>query len=626
MATQHIKDAKREENIIKSRIVMTFFGILILVLVLFFRLYYLQVTGHTHYETLSNNNRIDLTPVAPVRGMIFDRNGKILAQNTPVYTLDITPDQIKNMEQTLDHVSQLVSISDYELKRFKRSLKQRPGFEARTLITNLEHAEAARFAVNQHRFKGVKLTAELQRVYPYAELTAHVLGYVGRIGPKDLKKIDKTAYKGTSHIGKLGIEAFYENDLLGTVGIAQAETNAHGRVVRKLHRTPATAGENLHLNLDIELQALAHHILDGRKGSIVAIEPATGGILAFASTPSFDPNLFVNGIDTKNFKRLNSSDDRPLLNRALHGRYAPGSTIKPFVGLAGLEQGIDDKQQIDCYGVFKLPNSRHRYRDWKKEGHGRVDMRSSIAQSCDVYFYRLASRIGIQKLHDTLIKFGLGRKTGVDLGREPTGLVPSPDWKKRVKNLSWYPGETVIAGIGQGFMLATPLQLAVATTVLANRGLYIEPLFLHSKEDPQTRILEPVDESDAFMVEMNDPDFYERVIKGMEEVVHGDRGTARKLGRKSSYRFAGKTGTAQVVGIAQDAEYDEENLEERFRDHALFIAFAPLEKPRIAIAVIVENGGSGSGTAAPIAKQMLDYYLIERLRRVSADKRVNDFG
>jgi len=623
---EQIKDAKREERLIQSRILVTFIGVLGLILVLLGRLYYLQVIGHAHYDTLSNNNRIDLTPVAPVRGLIFDRNGEVLAQNHPVYTLEVVPDQVANMTATLHEIGKLVALTDDDLKRFKRSLKQRPSFEARALKTELEYDEASRFAVNQHKFKGVKLTAELQRYYPYGDLTAHVLGYVGRIGPKDLKKIDTAAYKGTSHIGKLGIEAHYEKELLGKVGIAQAETNAHGRVVRKLNRTPAVAGVNLHLNLDLALQEVASRVLDGRRGSIVAIEPATGGVLAFVSQPSFDPNLFVNGIDTRNFKALNESDDRPLLNRALHGRYAPGSTIKGLVGIAGLEAGIDPDQRINCYGAFKLPNSSHRYRDWKKEGHGPVDMRSSLMQSCDVYYYRLASRIGIQKIHDTLVQFGLGVKTGIDMGLEPTGLMPSPAWKKRARKESWYPGETVITGIGQGYMLATPLQLAVATATLANRGLYIEPRILHSREDPQTRFIEPVDETDARLIQLNDMTFYDRVIDGMVSVVHGERGTARHLGQNSSYRFAGKTGTAQVIGIAQDEEYDEEKIEERFRDHSLFIAFAPVENPRIAIAVVVENGGSGSRTAAPMAKKVMDFYLIERLRSASLGTRSRGFG
>ncbi len=626
MAREQIKDAQREARLIQSRIFIAFFAVLLLVVILLARLYFLQIIGHQHYEILSNNNRIDLAPVPPVRGLVFDRNGEVLAQNFPVYTLEVMPDQVREMDTTLNRISRLVVLTDREQRLFRRTLKQRPGFERRTLKTGLSYEEAARFAVNQYNFKGVELIARLQRYYPYGELTAHALGYVARISPKDLVSIDASKYKGTDYIGKLGIEAFYEKELLGQVGVEQAETNAHGRVVRRLNRTASVAGLNLHLNLDIKLQEVAAKVLEGRRGSIVAIEPATGGVLAFVSQPSFDANKFVNGIDTRTFRALNESEDRPLLNRALHGRYAPGSTIKGFMSLAGLQAGIDPEKKIQCYGWFSLPNHRHRYRDWKKQGHGYVDMVSSLEQSCDVYFYRLASQIGIQKIHDTLTLFGLGRRTGIDIGLEPSGLVPSPEWKRRVRNQSWYPGETVITGIGQGFMLATPLQLAVATATLANRGLYIEPRFLHSREDPQTRFVEPVEGADARQIELQDPGYYEIAIRGMEAVAHGSRGTARRLGNKSSYRFAGKTGTAQVIGIAQGEDYDEKNIAERFRDHSLFIAFAPVENPRIAIAVVVENGGSGSRTAAPMAKKVMDYYLIERLRRADSGQRNHDFG
>lgn len=613
----HVKDAGREERLIQSRILFAFLGVLALVAVLLWRLYFLQVVQNAHYETLSDNNRINLAPVPPVRGLVFDRNGEVLAQNFPVYTLTMVPDQVRDVERTLERIARIVSLSQDELEAFRRGLGERPGFEPHVLKTRLSHEQAARFAVDQHRFKGVKLTAELQRYYPHGELTAHSLGYVARIGPEDLEKIDAAAYKGTSHIGRLGIEAFYEQSLHGKVGFAQAETNAHGQVVRHLHRTPAEAGVNLHLNLDIALQEVAFKELTGWRGAIVAIEPATGSVLAFVSHPSFDPNPFVNGIDRRTYRALNENPDRPLLNRALNGRYAPGSTIKMFVALAGLEDGLDADHKISCHGHFSLPNSAHRYRDWKKQGHGPVDLNSALMQSCDVYFYRLADRLGIQKLHDTLIRFGFGRVTGIDIGREPTGLIPSPAWKHRVRGQPWYPGETVIAGIGQGFMLVTPLQLAVAVATLANRGLYLEPRLLHSREDPNTRLIEPAEDGDARVVEL-DARYYDLAVRGMEAVVHGPHGTARELGGSSAYRFAGKTGTSQVIGIAQGEEFDEESVEERFRDHSLFVAFAPLDRPRIVVAVVVENGGSGSRTAAPMAKRIMDFYLLERLRLAGA--------
>ncbi|MFT5111347.1 MAG: penicillin-binding protein 2 [Parasphingorhabdus sp.] len=627
MVRERLKNTQQEARLIQTRILVTFIAVLGMMFLLFGRLYYLQVINNEHFETLSTNNRIDLIPVSPVRGLIFDRNGEVLAENFPVYTLQVVPDQVPEMQSMIDEVSRIVELTPRDIKLFRRTLKQRPGFERRNLRVGLSYEEASRFAVHRYRFQGVELKAQLQRHYPYGELTAHVLGYVGRISPNDLKKVDASLYKGTDYIGKLGIEAQYEKELLGRGGFERAETNAHGRVVRILSKDPASAGINLHLNLDVRLQEVAANVLAGYKGSIVAIEPATGGILAFVSTPSFNANKFVNGIDTKSFKQLNENDSRPLLNRALHGRYAPGSTIKGFIGLAGLEEGVDPKEKIRCFGWFSLPNSRHRYRDWKKEGHGYVDMESSLMQSCDVYYYKLARKIGIQKIHDTLVKFGFGRKTGIDMGQEPTGLVPSPEWKRRARNEPWYPGETVITGIGQGFMLVTPLQLATATATLANRGLYIEPRLLHSREDPQTRFIEPVEGAKSFHVELESQDYYDIAIAGMEAVIHGPRGTARKLGAKSSYRFAGKTGTAQVIGIAQDAEYEEDKIAEKFRDHSLFIAFAPLKNPLIAIAVIVENGGGGSRTAAPMAKKVMDYYLIERLRRAKkATGKTNAFG
>jgi penicillin-binding protein 2 len=613
-----IRDNLLETRLVRSRLVvaLTVVGLLLLALVV--RLHFLQVARYEHYATLSQSNRIDLIPLPPVRGLIYDRNGVLLADNIPVHTLETVPDQIDDIDVMIERVSTLVDLTDTDIRRYREQLRRRPWFERITLKSGLSHGDASRFAVNQYAFKGVELSARLQRQYPLKGLTGHVVGYVGRISEHDLGRIDPSRYKGTDYIGKLGVEAYYEDRLLGDAGFQQVETNAHGRVVRSLSRSAPVAGVSLHLSLDVRLQEVAWEALGAHRGAIVAIEPETGGVLAFVSKPAYDPNPFVNGIDQEAYRLLRSSPDRPLLNRALHGRYAPGSTIKGFMALAGLEEGVDPKQTIFCPGYFSLPNSSHRYRDWKKEGHGRMDMHEAVEQSCDVYFYRLARQLGIEAMHEHLSRFGFGRATGIDLGEEPAGLMPSPEWKRSVRNEPWYPGETVIAGIGQGFILVTPLQLASITATLANRGRFVQPRLMRSFEDPATRVATGIRSVEQSFVEIERAEHYERVIRAMTDVVHGDRGTARRLGVGTSYRMAGKTGTAQVIGIAQNEKYDESKVDERFRDHSLFIAFAPVDSPRIAVAVVVENGGSGSRTAAPMAKQVIDYYLIERLRSAGA--------
>ncbi len=610
MAELTIRDYLRETSIIQSRLIAALVVVVIGTVVLVARLAYLQVVNHGHYATLSLNNRIHLIPLPPVRGTIYDRNGMVLAQNFPIYNLEVTPDQVEGMAQTVDELAQLIHVGDDDLEVFQHKVKRRPGFEPQVLRYNLADDEAARFSINQYRFPGVRLQARLQRYYPYRELTSHVVGYVGRISETDLGRIDRTAYRGTDYIGKLGLEAHYEGTLLGKVGFEQVETNAHGRVVRQLSRTPPVAGKNLHLSLDIRLQRAATEALGEYRGAVVAIEPATGGILAFVSKPSYDPNLFVNGIDEAAYVELRESSDRPLLNRALNGRYAPGSTIKPFMGLAQLATG-KFLGEVVCPGWYKLPNRSRPYRCWKPGGHGTVDLKKAIVQSCDVYFYRLARALGIEQMHAKLTEFGLGRASGVDLGGEPDGLIPSPAWKQAARGEPWYPGETVIAGIGQGFTLATPLQLAAVTATLANRGRRITPRLLASLQSPRA-LIEPLAPLDLGPLGANAPADYKRIIDSMVDVVHGTRGTARAIGKTARFRIAGKTGTAQVIGLAPGQKYDAESIPEKFRDHALFIAFAPAEDPKIAVAVIAENGGGGSRIAAPIARQVLDYYLLGR--------------
>jgi len=613
MEQLELKDYLRETNLIHSRLIALVVLLGLLALTLAGRVWYLQVYKFQRFEVLSKDNRVRLEPVAPVRGQIYDRNGKVLAENIPVFTLEILPDEVDKMDVLLDDVAKIIQISPGEIRKFKSLVRVRPGFEAQVLKLNLTEEEVARFVVNQHRFIGARVKERLQRNYPYAGELVHVLGYVGRINQSDLERIDRKAYKGTEYIGKLGIEAKYEEFLLGEVGFEQVETNAHGQRVRELDRNPPVSGDDIYLNIDADLQVKAREYLNGRRGSVIAIEPETGDVLAFVSNPVYDPNKFVNGIDFRSYNGLRDDVDRPLLNRALNGRYAPGSTIKGLVSLAGLENGWNKNTEVFCPGFYKLKGSSHRYRCWKRGGHGATSMLWSIMQSCDVFYYQMANSLGIDKLYEFLSSFGLGKKTGIDLIGEPSGLMPSREWKRRVRGNPWYPGETLITGIGQGYMLTTPLQLGVVTATLANRGKRIEPRLVdrlvRSNDADVER--ESVPEAGASLSQVDaKPDNFDTVVAAMRAVVEHPRGTARRVGLNAKYSIAGKTGTAQVVAIAQGAEYDEDKLSEFQKDHALFVSFAPVDKPKIAVAVIVENGGSGSGIAAPVARKVLDYYLL----------------
>ncbi len=610
-----IKNYLMESRIVHRRLAFMFALVLLMMLVLVGRLGYLQISQYERLSELAQNNRINSLPLSPVRGTVYDRNGEVLAQNFRVFNLEIVPDQVGDMPQLLADLGRLVELGDDDLEKFNTALNRRPGFERQVLKANLQEDEAARLAVNLHRYPGTQLKARLQRVYPKGELTAHVVGYVGRISSDELeKKVDPETYRGLQYIGKTGIEAHYESILLGKSGYEKVETNAHGRVIRRLEQVAPDTGQTLHLGLDIELQAAAVQAMHGYEGAVVAIEPASGEILAFASVPAYDPNLFVNGISKHAYAQLRTSERQPLLNRALSGRYAPGSTIKGFLALAGMENGLNPNASIFCPGWYSLPNHRHRYRDWKKTGHGTVDGRAAIVQSCDVYFYRLAKQLGIDKLNQGMQRFGFGNISGIDLLGEPSGLMPSREWKRRVKDQPWYPGETIITGIGQGFMLVTPLQLAVATATLANRGRPVTPRLLSAIENPQSHSRDQLESTTNESQQPFDADAYAYVLDAMRAVVHGKRGTARGIGVGMRYQMAGKTGTAQVKSIAQNASYEADLVEKKFRDHSLFIGFAPFDEPKIAIAVVVEHGGSGSRVAAPIARQLIDYYLLDRLK------------
>ena len=610
---EQLKDDYLENRLIRRRLVLAaVFTVLLLSLVLG-RLYVLQVLEHEHFATLSDSNRIRIKALPPTRGLIFDRNGVVMADNLPAYRLEIVREQVRDLDATLEQLRHYVDFSDYDLKRFRQSLRRRRPFESIPLRLNLDDAEVARLAVNLHKFEGVEINARLTRNYPLGAHAIHALGYVGRIDMKDLENVIEVDYAGTTHIGKLGLEKFYEDELHGEVGLQQVEVNARGRTLRVLSETPPLQGNNLHLTIDSRLQKVAEEAFAEATGAAVAIDPNNGEILALVSMAVFDPNLFVNGISYDNYSALRDSHRRPLFNRALSGQYPPGSTSKPFYGLLGLESAVtNEKQRVFCIGYYKLPNEPRRYRDWKKQGHGKMNLHDAVTQSCDVYFYDLAYRVGIDRMAEFLAKFGFGVKTGVDSTGERNGLLPSREWKRGHDGMPWYPGETLITGIGQGALLVTPLQLASSTAAFALKGVRYQPHLVKSVEKiPEYKRVE-IASRIAGRYELLNEKNWEHVHKAMINVVHGLRGTAHySIGRDIQYKAAGKTGTAQVFEVAQDAEYEEENVIEKLRDHALFISYAPADNPRIAVAVIVENGGHGSSVAAPIARQIMDAYLLE---------------
>jgi penicillin-binding protein 2 len=584
----------------------------LLTIILLGRAFYLQVMQHEHYIERAESNRISLVPTAPNRGLILDRNGRILAENYSAYTLEITRARTTDLETTLTELGELIEITPGQVRRFRRLLSESHEFETVPLRSKLTDEEVAILAANRYRLPGVEVKARLFRNYQAGPGMAHVVGFIGRINDRDLERLREQNiernYRGSAYIGKTGLEQSYEALLHGRTGFDQMETDASGRAVRMLSRIPPVPGKDLRLHLDAELQAVAEQAFGDFLGGLVALDPNTGGVLALVSKPGFDPNLFVDGIDPETWKSLNESPDRPMVNRALRGVYPPGSTIKPLLALAGLELGLrKPTDSIVDPGHFSLPNSSHQFRDWKRGGHGVVDLRRSISQSCDTYYYELAVDMGIDRMHDYLAQFGLGDKTGIDLDGESAGLLPSRDWKQRRFKQPWYPGETVIAGIGQGYHLTTPLQLATAAAMLANGGKRIEPRLVQAMREPLAQDWQPLPGAVRGQVAIT-PKHLEVVREGMMDVMRPG-GTAARSAAGAPYAIAGKTGTAQVVGIKQGAKYDASRLAREHQDHALFIAYAPAENPTIAVAVLVENGGSGSGTAAPIARALFDYYL-----------------
>lgn len=618
-----IKDHHSERRLFIGRAILTSVISVILIGLVIARLVQLQVFDHELFAEKSQGNRVRIEAVPPIRGLIFDRKGRVIAENLPAYQLELIPEQVVDIDDTLNRLAAINLIEHDDIPRFAALSQSGQQFKPVTLKFRLSDEEIANFAIQRPRFPGVDFRPRLVRHYPHGELFAHAVGYVGALDTGDMQRLDSARYAGTTHTGKTGVESSFEDRLHGDAGFRHLIANARGRQVPAdsselldslpTDETPGP-GSNIYLSLDLDLQKIAHNALEGRRGAIVALDPASGEILALVSAPAFDPNLFAVGMSSNQYRGLQDNLDRPLFNRAVRGTYPPGSTIKPMLALAALATNATNlTRKSVCIGYFQLEGDDHRYRDWKPAGHGPVDLHDAIAQSCDVYFYELSGKLGIDNMHLYLTQFGLGSATGIDVLGERPGLVPSREWKKNYfrdrDDKRWYHGETVIASIGQGFMLATPLQLAAAAGTLALRGTRFRPHLVSAVENPLNGERELTKPEQLPSVEIGNDFYWDNVLEAMHDVMQGPRGTARAVGFGAPYEMAGKSGTAQVVSIAQDEEYDEDEIAERLRDHALFISFAPFDDPRIAVAIIVENGSSGSGVAAPIAKAIMDEYL-----------------
>ncbi len=606
-----VKSEREEYRLFRSRAYVAAGFIFVALALVFVRLIYLQINSYEHYTELSKENYQKRVPIPPVRGLIYDRNGVLLAGNHIEYVLEAREDGIINRDNALKRLMQLLPINPQDVYKFKQKQRVNSRFQPVVLRKNLTENEIAIFSANRFRFPGFKVSVRMQRNYPLGSLAGHLLGYVGRIDKKDLEKLDKYEYSGSTHIGKSGIEKFYETRLHGKAGYELREVDAHGKPQIKLEDKAPIAGEDLFLSIDIELQLKAEELLKDYNGAVVAIDPRNGEVLAMASMPAYDPNLFVNGISYRDYNSLRNNPDRPLYNRALQGAYPPGSTIKPMAALSGLNAGVvTPTRSLFAKGFFQIPGNKHRFRCWKKSGHGHISLNRAIYQSCDVYFYDLAFRMGIKRYSAAMKKFGFGQKTGIDLPHERSALMPSAEWKRKRYDKFWYPGDTVNTGIGQGYFTATPLQLAFATSIIANHGRKVRPHVLRATRVSRNLPEKLVTPERLPSLGVTKLSYWDDVIRGMVNVVHGAHGTARRAGAGAKYRFAGKTGTAQVYSIAQNKSYNASKLKKKLHDHALFVAFAPANNPRIALAVIAENAGGGSKVAAPIARQLLDTYLL----------------
>jgi len=596
-----------EQRLFRSRAIFMTIFIFALLCVLGSRIAFLQIVEHQKYQDLSENNRIQLRPIPPTRGLIYDRNGILLAENVPSYSLTLVKERVNDIDQTIEYLKTLIDISERDEEQFRKRLKySRRPYATIVVKYKLDEEEIAQVMVNRFYLPGIDVEARLVRHYPEAETSVHALGYVGRINEKEAQRLDKKQYRATEHVGKLGIERRYENELHGQVGYQKVETNARGRILRVIEQVDPVPGKDLVLHLDQRLQQAAAKAMEGYRGAVVAIDVATGGILAQYSNPSYNPNSFVTGISHKEYSGLRNNPDLPLFNRAIRGQYPPASTLKPFLGLSFLEaNAVTWQDKVDDNGWYKLENDERLYRDWKRTGHGHVNLHDAIMESCDTYFYDAAFKTTVDNISPFLAKFGFGRNMTYDVPNALSGLLPDRAWKKKKRRRSWYAGDTLNLGIGQGFMLATPMQLATATAMLASKGKWHTPRLMDTLAGESQ-----IDDSNALDdIILQDPKDWDGMFNAMAAVVTGRRGTARGLRRNLNFSMAAKTGTSQVVSIAQHEEYDSETLAERNRDHALFIAFAPLKNPSIAIAVVVENGESAGRTAGPVAKAVMQEYL-----------------
>lgn len=606
-----IRDHSAEANLFARRAFVSFIFVMLLVGILAYNAYTIQVLQYETYSTRSNENRIKVIPVSPNRGLIYDRNGVLLAENQPVYNLEVIPEDVDNLSESLDKISQLIDISEQQKEEFLNDIKHNRRFKSQVLKARLSEEEVAKISVNQHKFPGFSVEARLTRHYPYGDTLTHAVGYVSKLNKKELNELDKQGkeqnYRATYDIGKLGIEKYYEEALHGIVGSQRVEVNSRGRVIRTLDLEPPTPGKDLILTLDIGLQQIAQHALTGSRGAIVVMDAKDGGILAMYSNPSYDPNLFVHGISNADYQNL-LNPDKPLINRATQGRYAPASTIKPLMAILGLEEGlITEKTQMFDPGFFQIPNVDHRWRDWKRWGHDRVDVYKAIEESCDTFFYDIAYRLGITKISDFMSSFGFGELTGIDIHEETPAIMPTTEWKRSRFKENWWPGDTISVGIGQGYWTATPLQIANAMTILVNKGINHPPHFVQVARQEDN--IEQLFTEERPPIVLKNEKHWNVALDAMHNTVQKVSGTAHGAFKGTTYDAAGKTGTAQLVSIAQGEKYDANKLQERHRDNGFYVGFAPFNDPQIVVTIVVENLGGGSHTAAPIARQLMDYYF-----------------
>ena len=607
-----VRDHSAEAALFYRRAFISFIAVFLLICLLITNLTYIQVFSFKAFQTRSDMNRISILPLPPTRGLIYDRNGILLAENRPVFSLTLIPEKVNNLPEVIDQLSAIIEISDSEIERFHDERQGKRRFKPVILKTNLSQQQVAVFSVNKHKFDGVSIETNLKRYYPYGKVLTHVLGYVAKINEHDLKNLkekDRLAnYKGTRDIGKLGVESYYEDLLHGKTGYQEVEVNNRGRVIRTLKVVPPEPGRDLTLNIDLNLQQTAYNQLAGQRGAVVILDANNSGVLAMVSSPSYNPNLFVHGISSKEYKSLLDPIQKPLINRATQGRYPPASTIKPLMAIAGLENHtITPHQKIFDPGWFQIPNTERKFRDWKRWGHGWVDVYKAIEQSCDTYFYILGYNLGIKKINQFMTLFGFGQYSGIDLHEETRAIMPSKAWKRQYRRQSWYHGDTISISIGQGYWVTTPLQLAQSINILANRGTRTEPRILKAIKSSSGSLSLPLNTKTP--ITLNKTANWQVAIDGMYGVANKMNGTAHRAFAGTSYIAAGKSGTAQVFGLKKDQKYDAKTLAEHLKDNAMFVAFAPLEKPELVAAVVLENAGGGSSHAAPVVRAIFDAWF-----------------